>query len=70
MAESTGTRANSSATAWGLTSAARAVRVRSNVVDDVIRTGRIGVAVNAFHSIETVELKSVPDFPGDHMVGT
>src|SRR5690242_19616178 len=67
MSKSAGALANPSGPVWRLTRAARAVRVRADVVDDVIRAGRI--AANAFHSTECVEPESVPNPPGHHMVG-
>src|SRR5215211_965441 len=66
MPEPAGALANSPRPVWRLTSAARAVRVRSDVEDDIVRVGGVR---NALDAIEGVEPESVPNFPSDHMVG-
>src|SRR5215216_1866003 len=57
MAEPAGALANFPRPVWRLTSAARAVRVRSDVEDDIVRVGRVR---NALDSIEGVEAESIP----------
>ena len=69
MAEAARGLTNSPRPGWALTSAASAVRVRTDVVDDVIWALRIGGRVNTLHSTKNIEVESVPNLPGDHMVG-
>ena len=67
VAEPAGAVTNPAGPARRLSGAARAVRVRNDVEDDVVRVGC--VPGDASNSLKLVDAESIPDFPSHHMVG-
>jgi len=67
MAEATRALPNAASAVGSLTGAARAVWIRFDVKDNIVRTARI--AANARYSVEGIEAESTANSPSDHMIG-